>query len=201
LIAYDKDSASFEKTVEVVILNQNDEPRANEVIGDMIITTNRLTSVEIEKEWFVDEDEADSLIYHILSATGDTIEWATVTGNTTIEFNPRSLGGTNHSFILVATDSLGAEVKSSFDLEILVVTGVEGLSENFSIYPNPTTNWISWYPDTRFTHVSVYNLNGKVVINQLIESNHLNIECLFKGTYIMELKGEGVSRRVKFAVH
>ncbi len=201
LIAYDKDSASVENTVVIEVLNQNDAPILNEKISDLVITTNRLTFFEIDENWFADEDEADSLIYNILSTTGDTVEWASVTDdNTTIEFNPRSLGGTNHSFVLVATDYMGAEVKSSFDLEIVVVTSTDALDAELKIYPNPTTNLVSWNENFNPYRVSVYSLEGRLMIRNNNPSGKMKVGDLPEGTYIIELVNDRQTVRSKIVI-
>lgn len=78
-----------------------------------------------------------------------------------------------------------------------MVTIVEGASlavnsfstADFSLYPNPAKEIINIKPanDIVFTSVKIYDLNGKLVSNPIINNNTVSVQNLSIGTYIMLL--------------
>lgn len=67
------------------------------------------------------------------------------------------------------------------------------ISENkFSIYPNPAAELITLNPlnnSLNYT-VAIYDMFGKVVVNNLTNPNHINISKLPKGQYLLRIKSE-----------
>ena len=65
--------------------------------------------------------------------------------------------------------------------------GVEEISANkMTVYPNPTRDVFSVETETPNSMVSVYNLNGSLLL-QLENTKSVNIQCLPKGIYIVKL--------------
>jgi hypothetical protein len=59
------------------------------------------------------------------------------------------------------------------------------------IYPNPTTNIININADGLIGNIDIYNLNGKLILNDSrLNANHYAIDLidLPKGSYIIKIK-------------
>lgn len=79
--------------------------------------------------------------------------------------------------------------------EISIIGGLtsvdNGLSEssNFSIYPNPSSEYISLYFGHPIDHIIIYNTNGVEVLKS--KSKTLNIQDLSKGKYFIRNNSRG----------
>ncbi|GAB4159803.1 MAG: hypothetical protein Tsb0033_14840 [Winogradskyella sp.] len=65
--------------------------------------------------------------------------------------------------------------------------------KELSVYPNPADNWLNIKThNLSEVNLFIYDLNGRLVIQQILNSNKnaLNIEALQKGVYILKLKDE-----------
>lgn len=75
----------------------------------------------------------------------------------------------------------------------LIVTPIFTVSNNFQVkaYPNPATQrvFIEINPDKKTCIFELYDLNGKLLKNQLLLSkiNEVNVETLSNGTYILKI--------------
>lgn len=73
--------------------------------------------------------------------------------------------------------------------------GIYGIDneKKLSLYPNPVSSEIRVNGDAEFNTVSVYDLNGKVVLRTNWNgSGPLNIEGIGTGTYLLELSNNGL---------
>jgi hypothetical protein len=68
-------------------------------------------------------------------------------------------------------------------------TGIDELTNSFSIYPNPSNSIITIQADNTIKTVNIYNMIGNLVMVKNISNNQstLNIENLTDGVYFMEL--------------
>jgi hypothetical protein len=84
--------------------------------------------------------------------------------------------------------------------QMLVVTEGQTLGTNsfdsfvFTVYPNPVKNTINININTsnpvEFNAAFIYDLNGRLVQNSVVENKTLNVDTLAKGTYILKLKDD-----------
>ena len=74
------------------------------------------------------------------------------------------------------------------------------LTTGFSLYPNPTTNYlnISLADNETLTKVIVFDISGKIVIENSDSATLLNVENLSKGMYIIKMFSENKSYQSKF---
>lgn len=82
----------------------------------------------------------------------------------------------------------------SFDLRICQSQASlnEYTRDSFSIFPNPTSDEISWRSDLIFTHYSIYDITGQLVeSNNILNSNKIEILKFSEGIYFLELLGPG----------
>jgi hypothetical protein len=87
------------------------------------------------------------------------------------------------------------------------VTGIDDFSEllenEISIYPNPATDFITFNLNSEIDEalVSLYDVNGKEVLSQLISvNNRISVTDLEKGLYIYTLKVEGTVKSGKILI-
>lgn len=69
----------------------------------------------------------------------------------------------------------------------------------FSIYPNPSDNYININSDENITDIKIFDITGKLV-KQINNNNRINISNFNTGVYLLSVttdKGTGVSRFVK----
>lgn len=67
---------------------------------------------------------------------------------------------------------------------------ISDFDNNFKLYPNPANNFISIEGVEANSHLKIYNLLGKVVLEQYIrEDEHINLSALTQGgQYIVEIR-------------
>ncbi|MGX9986734.1 T9SS type A sorting domain-containing protein [Soonwooa purpurea] len=58
------------------------------------------------------------------------------------------------------------------------------------IYPNPTKDVINIKDNKDFTEVKIYDASAKLVLNQVLKNNQINVSELPKGVYYLELIGK-----------
>lgn len=89
----------------------------------------------------------------------------------------------------------------------LITSGIKeinDLSENIKVFPNPTNNkiTITGLPSdiSKNTFISVYNIQGQLLLQQVIQSEktEINLSSLAKGIYLLKLNSErnSAERRV-----
>jgi hypothetical protein len=85
--------------------------------------------------------------------------------------------------------------------EDLTVDIDELVEAGFSIYPNPTTDWLTIETDDRFRngHIRIYDLQGRLLQQQVIQSNKTDLQLRHRGMYMVVLEtetGEQVMEKV-----
>jgi hypothetical protein len=73
---------------------------------------------------------------------------------------------------------------------------------HFSIYPNPATDWVSVINTglTDIEAISVYDMNGKIIISETVPVNFLNVSEMSSGMYIVKIISRSESRLIKLLV-
>jgi hypothetical protein len=103
------------------------------------------------------------------------------------------------AFELESSDvgDFGINTPLYFAMDQLVLSGAE-IAENeinFSVFPNPATNFISL---KQAGHVSIYALDGSVVLTKTVQENEqISIESLNSGSYLIELNSSGKIGRAR----
>lgn len=92
-------------------------------------------------------------------------------------------------------DMANCNVCTTFSMNFVAVAGLNEQSENklFELFPNPANTKIEIHsPLNTNVHVQFIDINGKVVLNSLVDQNErsINIEALKEGVYIVELTDE-----------
>ncbi len=78
---------------------------------------------------------------------------------------------------------------------------LESVSYPYSLYPNPTTDFITIKGDLRNTTITIYNLLGKALLKQHFHANHaiLDIGKYGAGSYFIQIDN-GQSRYIKTGI-
>ncbi|MEQ9425100.1 MAG: T9SS type A sorting domain-containing protein [Cyclobacteriaceae bacterium] len=106
--------------------------------------------------------------------------------------------------LLISTLSAVGQVNHSIAVsfeqgeECAVVAGLEG-HQYFSIYPNPTLDYININSELIDAEISLINLQGKVFSNSKSISSKLRIDVrgLPKGLYILQYKASNQIQKLK----
>jgi hypothetical protein len=97
-----------------------------------------------------------------------------------------------------ATDITISEIK--VEELYFPITGVDDLQQgNVKIFPNPTSSWVFIDNSAGFSRAVLYDINGRPRANYVLTANEstMNLENIPSGLYLMELFGNGLSRRLK----
>lgn len=80
---------------------------------------------------------------------------------------------------------------------ILSTSEYPGVKE-FSIYPNPATDFIYLKNSNQSLDYSIFELSGKIVLQGTLKNDEINIKNLIKGNYILQLKTKDGIENFKF---
>lgn len=125
------------------------------------------------------------------------------TGNNPIA-NPEMFLGSNTQPIFMRAESLNSESEpllSFLCYELTVENCLDTQSfdlNNLKIYPNPIVdvlNIISEKESSMF-EIEIYNLQGKLVYNELIVSNRIDLSELTSGVYFLRVNQESETERI-----
>ncbi|MFT6283244.1 MAG: hypothetical protein ACJA0U_003386, partial [Salibacteraceae bacterium] len=73
--------------------------------------------------------------------------------------------------------------------------GINEITDEISIFPNPAADVLNVVVDAQVSNVTIYNIAGNVVLNEVNPSTEINIADLSSGAYIVEVSTiNGVSR-------
>lgn len=120
--------------------------------------------------------------------------WLTIgstngTGNATITLTTSSANPTISTRTAIVTIS-GTNVSTQ---TITVTqdggtTGIKDYTENdYEIYPNPTSNILFFNSNVKNSLISIFDLNGKIVLTEQINNNQVNISDLHNGIYTIKI--------------
>ncbi len=191
ILVIDQGGNSFEETLDVFVTDQNDAPEVNQQISDLELISNSTVNIPISEDWITDEDQSDSLIYTVLRGDGSAVPWLTVSENLNLLFTPSQLAGTTVSYQLIATDLAGKSVKSFFDVKYILPLDV--ITPSLTVYPNPASDYIRWDVIMYQSEVTIYDLNGKVILSKKTDINEMDVSKLIRGVYLVEIQSENVT--------
>jgi choice-of-anchor B domain-containing protein len=144
---------------------------------------------------------------HIQTFTNSASEWRTFGfAFDSLEFNRRD----SVRMVFVASDyeAGGGHIVEAgvdaFDVEgQLLVSSIQPVIQDVSIYPNPTTHQLyisnasELLLEANHSKWMIYDMSGRLVHNGNLKSNALNVSSLTSGTYVLLIKsGNQLSRSV-----
>ncbi len=121
----------------------------------------------------------------------------TTSGNNYEAIIPKQQVNDSILFTITASDNLGEESSYSSGYRISNSTGIhDNKTNNISIYPNPTEDfvYITLISYTGKTAVEIYDLTGKIIYNEVYinEQYHtINVEHIQPGLYLIKLIKDG----------
>jgi hypothetical protein len=230
LITNDVSPVTFVATSELIYINYH-KNAACEITDSQLITTNMTcttctcsstlapdvavptapvngaTNVAIDVT-----DPTNKLINFAWSDNGAATSYdVTLVGVGTLSnsSNPEDIStnweySTTYDWNVKSINCLGEETSSNFSFTTEsnpALSTEEFKTKLFTIYPNPTTEFLNIETNETINSVTVYNLLGKQIMfiegNQIL-NNTLNVGNLTKGIYFITIEANGKNEKLKF---
>lgn len=122
----------------------------------------------------------------------EAFEWIEVNGKIALKgFNGKYVsaeGGGNNGVTCNRETALGNW--EQFEIRIHSNKNIDNFSNTSSnIYPNPTSNLLNFKPfdDISYQTITVFDLNGKMVLFQKTKHHNINVELLEAGIYVIKI--------------
>ncbi len=78
-----------------------------------------------------------------------------------------------------------------FDFGNMATTDINNTKSNFTVYPNPATNWLQLKGESQAQKVQIFNAQGKLVLtNDGLQNGRVNVSFLPKGVYFIQISDE-----------
>lgn len=130
------------------------------------------------------------------NATDNSVTWSVTngTGSATISSVGLVSATANGTVTVTATANDGSGVSGASTVTISNQTvGVAEIENNtFSIYPNPSSDFIQIYTMNKevYQNLTIYSLDGKIVLETISLIKKIDVRHLNKGSYIIVLEPE-----------
>jgi len=127
------------------------------------------------------------------SASSDQT-WLTVSSNSgigdaTIILTAAANPGTASRTATITVTGIGVATHTITVTQNGITTGLSTISEKeFVIYPNPASTVLCFNSKAENVKISIFDLNGKLVLNKQMNSNQINISDLPKGFYAIRIE-------------
>ncbi len=157
------------------------------------LTTNSIKTIDSNKDWLKD--------VHVTIKENDFERVIAVGFSSSILINNNSFktwdldSVNNLNGIHFFNDTIG--VACGFDGKIYkTVTGGVPTSSNeikreqISLYPNPANNLIYFQNYELDNRYEIYNMNGSLVLNGILQNSYLDVSMLSSGNYLIRLVGD-----------
>ncbi|KFC21679.1 T9SS type A sorting domain-containing protein [Chryseobacterium sp. FH1] len=127
-----------------------------------------------------DDGEANYYLNDVLIYTGPVVAGTSAVGNLVIA---------NDNY-----DALGAAFVDNVRLYDSATAGVNDIKKSaFSVFPNPTADFLNVATKSKVESAQVYDLSGKAV-NVSVSNNQIDVRNLAKGSYVVKIQtAEGTS--------
>jgi hypothetical protein len=162
--------------------------------------TDVTTSTAIISWEAANTGNASPSVYHFYYGTTDTppTEWETEPATSRLLEN-LTPDTQYYAFVRVQCGPTNSEwITIPFHTEELVGLG-ENTFKNITAYPNPVKDILNLDATAAITKVEVYSITGQLVHTQAVNSQNasLNLQQLSAGAYLVNIMGEGGSKRIK----
>jgi len=156
-----------------------------------------ITTTSLTLTWTASTDNV-AVTYYLIYKGGIKIDSVSTTSYTAIELT----ANTAYSFTIKARDAAGNVSAASSALNVTTASTaiIADIEDGISIYPNPAVDFINITNIEPGSIVSIYDLNGILLIQKITESDFLRIytDNLPKGVYIIRIINRKGSVVVKF---
>ena len=90
-----------------------------------------------------------------------------------------------------ATNSAGTSYGNEVSFTTLVATGINPITDsNLSVFLNPEDNILSINGLLGKSNISIFDMNGRLMMNKQLTSNQINLSSLERGVYIVRIQTE-----------
>ena len=131
----------FEQSFELTI-TANQSPELKGEVDTIYVDKNTTYTADLPTGLFVDADPGDALSYSLTTKDGSALPaWGVLSPEQMqVTVSPTDLEVGEHTFLLTASDQLGATADVEFVVVVQIPTGVEDLNQafDFVVYPNPS---------------------------------------------------------------
>lgn len=72
--------------------------------------------------------------------------------------------------------------------EIVSSLNEESAIQSISVYPNPVADILTFNTtdNKKVTHIKLYSMDGKIILDKAIENNQIDLTYIIQGTYILK---------------
>ena len=83
---------------------------------------------------------------------------------------------------------LNQPIVSKYSKDIVDDLNEKSITESVSIYPNPVSNILTIVASDgkKVNKIQLYSMDGKMILDQQIQNNQLDLSNLLQGTYILK---------------
>ena len=131
----------FEQSFELTI-TANQLPELMGEVDTIYVDKNTTYTADLPTGLFVDADPGDALSYSLTTKDGSALPaWVVLSPEQMqVTVSPTDLEVGEHTFLLTASDQLGATADVELVIVVQIPTGVEDLNQafDFVVYPNPS---------------------------------------------------------------
>lgn len=148
------------------------------------VTAGNMTSIDLKTVVSDDDNLSAAIVKSVKSNSNPAIVSATINDSDELVLTPLASGTSN---IVISFNSNGKTVEKT--LVVNATTSSLATAEvkklEFSIYPNPVTDFLTIKTQEKVLNVSLYDASGKL-INTEFNNGQINVSMLPKGMYILK---------------
>ena len=163
----------------------NSMPQIIATIKDTVIQSNTAININVSS-LFNDADVDDSLSYSVSGLPSGFLfnpKMMTISGSS-LKLNKTS----NYTIKITATDKNLCSNSTTFKMTIEVPSGLDdNINSNIEIYPNPVKDELKIRNFIPNSIVHIYDTDGKLVYNERIMTDSINVSKLAIGTYTVKI--------------
>ena len=160
--------------------------RSREMASDLNLSQGNSIEWTSDIVWFQIEKSPGTLTCRYSSDGG---EWTDI-GSIPFGYGPSKLG-----FFATASPDTGT-IAYIENLEEITDTQDASVAPGGTSFSNPSGNQVFITNPEYFTHFAIYDLNGKLQLNGSINGNHIDVQGLIPGLYVLSLQGRDKEKLV-----
>ncbi|MDV7697065.1 DUF5074 domain-containing protein [Chryseobacterium soli] len=148
------------------------------------VTAGNMTSIDLKTVVSDDDNLSAAIVKSVKSNSNPAIVSATINDSDELVLTPLASGTSN---IVISFNSNGKTVEKTLIVNATTssLATAEVKKLEFSIYPNPVTDFLTIKTQEKVLNVSLYDASGKL-INTQFNNGQINVSMLPKGMYILK---------------
>ena len=187
--------------VTIQVLDANDPPI---IEGAEFAIDEPMPGDEVGVIHFSDQDKKDTLTASIISGNlNDAFELVNDSVLIVSSSYQRNVFVDNYFLTIQVTDIAGSTAESEFIVDFaFVILSNDQLIKDVSVYPNPSQSTISISNDDEVTSVSIFDLNGKLLLTQNDHFRNVKVDHLEAGIYMVKIKdNKGHAKSIRLQIN